>query len=80
MAAAAPVSESTQSTPAATPAAGNAPAESEPEKTSDEAYIETPRCASCNECVQVNNKMFAYDDNKQAYIKDASAGTYAQLV
>ena len=24
--------------------------------------------------------MFAYDANKQAYIKDASAGTYRQLV
>ena len=24
--------------------------------------------------------MFAYNDNKQAYIKDASAGTFAQLV
>ena len=24
--------------------------------------------------------MFAYNDNKQAYIKDISAGTYAQLV
>lgn len=46
----------------------------------DEAYIETPRCASCNECVRVNEAMFAYDDNKQAYIKDIAAGTYAQLV
>jgi ferredoxin len=63
-----------------TVAASAAPAESEAEKTSDEAYIETPRCASCNECVQVNNKMFAYDGNKQAYIKDIDAGTYAQLV
>jgi hypothetical protein len=24
--------------------------------------------------------MFAYDDNKQAYIKDATAGTYRELV
>jgi hypothetical protein len=64
--------------PAAVPAPA-APAESEPEKTG-EAYIETPRCASCNECVQLNDKMFAYDGNKQAYIKDIDAGTYAQLV
>jgi hypothetical protein len=34
----------------------------------------------CNECTQLNNKMFAYDGNKQAYIADISAGTYAQLV
>ena len=24
--------------------------------------------------------MFAYNENKQAYVKDVSAGTYAQLV
>jgi ferredoxin len=61
--------------------AGTAPADVEVEKTSsDEAYIETPRCASCNECIQLNGNMFAYDGNKQAYIKDITAGTYAQLV
>jgi ferredoxin len=70
---------STAQTAASAPASA-APAESEAEKTSDEAYIETPRCASCNECIQLNDKMFAYDDNKQAYIKDLNAGTYAQLV
>ena len=55
-------------------------AEVEAEKSSDEAYIETPRCASCNECIQINNKMFAYDANKQASIANIKAGTYAQLV
>ncbi|SDH07159.1 hypothetical protein [Propionivibrio dicarboxylicus] len=64
--------------PAAQPASA-APVE-EAEKSSDEAYIETPRCASCNECIQINDKMFAYDGNKQAYIADVSAGTFAQLV
>jgi ferredoxin len=74
-AAAAPVPDETA--PAAEAAA---PEERETEKSQDEAYIETPRCASCNECVQINDKMFAYDGNKQAYIKDVGAGTYAQLV
>jgi hypothetical protein len=54
--------------------------EQEAERSPDEAYIETARCSTCNECVQFNNKMFAYDGNKQAYIADVSAGTYAQLV
>lgn len=45
-----------------------------------EAFIETSRCTSCNECIQVNDKMFAYNDDKQAYIADKSAGTYRQLV
>lgn len=50
------------------------------EKSPDEAYIETSRCSSCNECMQINNSMFAYDGNKQAYIADINAGSYAQLV
>jgi ferredoxin len=75
--------------PAATPAAAvtapaaaamPAPAEPEQEKSSDEAYIETARCTTCNECTQINNKMFAYDENKQAHIVDPDAGTYRQLV
>lgn len=51
-----------------------------PAAPSDEPYIETPRCTTCDECTQINNRMFAYDENKQAYIADASAGTYRELV
>jgi len=43
-------------------------------------YIETARCTSCNECININKKMFAYNDAKQAYIKDPKAGTFAELV
>lgn len=46
----------------------------------DDPYIETPRCTTCNECTNLNGLMFAYDGNKQAYIKDASAGTFRDLV
>jgi hypothetical protein len=60
------------------PAAAEAQAAVKP--SSDEPYIETPRCSTCNECIQINSRMFAYDDNKQARIVDASAGTYRQLV
>ncbi|MEK7877380.1 MAG: ferredoxin, partial [Pseudomonadota bacterium] len=67
--------------PVATPAAAaTAPAEPEPAPSSDEAYIETARCTTCNECTQINNKMFAYDENKQAHIVNPDAGTYRQLV
>jgi ferredoxin len=54
--------------------------EEEPQRSPDEAYIETPRCSTCNECTTLNPKMFAYDGNQQAYIADINAGTYAQLV
>jgi hypothetical protein len=45
-----------------------------------EPYIETPRCTTCDECTRLNKEMFAYDGNKQAYIKDPKAGTFKQLV
>ena len=43
-------------------------------------YIDSFLCTSCNDCFKINNRLFAYDANKQAYIADARAGTYAQLV
>ncbi|MGA2895127.1 MAG: hypothetical protein ABSE22_19850, partial [Xanthobacteraceae bacterium] len=51
-----------------------------PERSPDEAYIETERCSTCNECTLLNDRMFAYNANKQAYIADIKAGSYAQLV
>ena len=60
-----------------------APAAAEEEEDDDfgmEAWIETMRCTSCNECTNLNPRLFGYDENKQAYIKDIHAGTYAQLV
>jgi len=66
---------------AAKPAPAAAPTP-EPEKApaSDDPYIETPRCTTCDECTKLNNRMFAYDANKQAYIADLNAGTYRELV
>jgi hypothetical protein len=55
-------------------------AESQAEHASGDPYIETARCSSCNECIQLNNKMFAYDANQQARIVDPDAGTYRELV
>jgi len=64
----------------AAPAAAEAPEAPEAKPEPGAPYIETPRCTTCDECTQINNRMFAYDDNKQAYIADASAGTYRDLV
>ena len=79
-AAAAAASASTTTAAANVSATPAAAAQQEPERSPDEAYIETARCSTCNECTTINNKMFAYDGNKQAYIADINAGTYAQLV
>lgn len=50
------------------------------EHSRDEAWIDTARCPSCNECQLINDRLFGYDERKQAYIKDLAAGTYRQLV
>ncbi len=62
-----------------------APAEAPPEEEEEEdlsmgPYIETARCTSCDECTNLNRKMFAYDQNKQAFIKDPGAGPFKDLV
>jgi ferredoxin len=46
----------------------------------DDPYIDTPLCTSCNECTQLNARLFAYNANKQAEVKDASAGPFSDLV
>ncbi len=43
-------------------------------------WVETPRCSTCNECTAINDRMFQYNENKQAFIADPDAGTYAELV
>lgn len=79
VAAAAPTVGAAASPAVSAPASAAATA-SEPARSPDEAYIETARCSSCNECIQVNDKMFVYNDNKQAYIANADAGSFRQLV
>ena len=46
----------------------------------NEAWIETPRCTSCNACTNRNSRMFKYNENKQAFIADLNAGNYRDLV
>jgi hypothetical protein len=80
-AAAAPGPAPAAGQPATAAAAPAAPVEAAaPERSPDEAWIETSRCPSCNECQLINDKMFAYNDNKQAFVKDVKLGTYRQMV
>ncbi|MEE9533213.1 MAG: ferredoxin, partial [Acidimicrobiia bacterium] len=65
--------------------APRAPAEAPLEEEEEEdlsmgPYIETARCTTCDECTNLNRKMFAYDKNKQAVIKDPTAGPFKDLV
>jgi len=73
----APAEPSPAEAAAAAPAAAE---EEEPEPSFDDPYIDTPLCTSCNECTNINNRLFNYDGNKQAFIADPNAGTFAELV
>ena len=80
--------------PAARPAETEAPpeaeaAEAEPEAAEepeeeelsfDEPWLDTPACTTCDDCMGINKMMFVYNDDKQAYLKDPTAGTYEDLV
>ena len=43
-------------------------------------WIETPECTTCDECVEINPKIFAYNDNKQAVVVDPKAGPFKDIV
>jgi pyruvate-ferredoxin/flavodoxin oxidoreductase len=63
------------------PAAVAAPAAVEESKPLVmEAYIDSEMCTACNDCTNLNKRMFAYNAKKQAYVKDARAGTFKDLV
>ncbi|MCE9636840.1 MAG: 2-oxoacid:acceptor oxidoreductase family protein [Planctomycetes bacterium] len=64
--------------PVAAPAVTASPSDDGP--LSVDAWIDTPRCTSCNECINVNRKVFAYNDKKQATVVDAKAGSFKDLV
>jgi ferredoxin/Pyruvate/2-oxoacid:ferredoxin oxidoreductase gamma subunit len=56
------------------------PQPAEEEISFEEAFVDTPMCTTCNECTNLNGRMFRYDGNKQAYLADLSAGTFRELV
>ncbi len=68
--------------PAAAPPAGVEPDEPDEadESLTMEPYIQSELCTSCDECIDINRRMFAYDKKKQAYFKDPKAGTFRQMV
>ena len=43
-------------------------------------WLETEECTSCDECTKLNPNIFAYNENKKAYIKDPKGGPYEDLV
>jgi ferredoxin len=47
---------------------------------SNDPYIDTALCTSCNECTDLNGIMFKYNTDKMAFIADPRAGTFSELV
>ncbi|GAB5604004.1 2-oxoacid:acceptor oxidoreductase family protein [Sideroxyarcus sp. TK5] len=43
-------------------------------------WIETPECTACDECMNINPKVFAYNEAKKAIVIDPKAGTYLEIV
>ena len=62
---------------AAPQSAGTASA---PSSGFDPAWIEKSECTSCDECVNINPKIFAYDADKKAYVKDPRGGAFKDIV
>lgn len=60
--------------------AAQAPADEASGASSDDPWIETIRCTTCNERTELNDRMFAYDEDMRAYIADLDAGSYRELV
>jgi len=58
--------------------AGSAPAETVGDW--EPVWVETPECTACDECIQINSKIFAYDGNKQAVIVDPKGGPFRDIV
>ena len=73
--------EAGESVPVATPPATPVQHRS-PRPTGDylAPWIDTVNCTACDECTKLNAKIFEYDADKKAVIKNAEAGPYKDLV
>ena len=61
-------------TGAETAPAAALPADYEP------VWIDTPECTACDECTELNPRIFAYDEDGLAYVKDPRGGPYSDIV
>jgi pyruvate-ferredoxin/flavodoxin oxidoreductase len=61
-------------------AAGAAPAPAAGGDGYAAPWLESDKCTGCDECTNLNARMFAYGPGKKAFIKDAAAGPYSDLV
>ena len=43
-------------------------------------WIDTEQCTGCDECTNLNPEIFAYNEDKKAFIQDPAAGPYKDIV
>jgi len=43
-------------------------------------WIDTEECTGCDECTNLNSKIFVYNESKKAILKDPAGGPYRDLV
>ncbi len=66
--------------PAAIAAAPTAAAIGQPAGDYTAPWIDSATCTACDECININPKIFAYDESKHAYVKNPKGGPYKDLV
>jgi len=44
------------------------------------AWVDSPECTACDECINLAPKAFAYNDQKQAYVSNPKGAKYADFV
>jgi pyruvate-ferredoxin/flavodoxin oxidoreductase len=74
------VSEKSDSTDASDASGQNQNGSPEKDGQYKAPWIDTPRCTSCDECIKINPKIFVYNAQKKATIRDPQAGPYQDLV
>ncbi len=66
--------------PAAAPPIAAVAVAAAPAAEAAEAWIDTALCTSCDECVRKSPGIFAYNGDKQAFVKNPRGGTFKDLV
>jgi len=51
-----------------------------PANDHEAVWIDTPECTACDECININNKIFAYNDQKKVVVLHPQGGKYADIV
>jgi len=46
----------------------------------ESVWIDTPQCTACDECIEINPKMFIYNDEKKAIVTNPKAGSFKDIV